>query len=88
MKKLFISMMIIGMLVIGCASGGTYYKRGGTEESFNKDSLECQMYANQVGYSAAAGYGGGIGAGIAQGMAARDSYQLCMKSKGWILEKK
>lgn len=65
-------------LVVLMAGGCSFYwnKPGGTAEQFSRDSNECAKEATPAA------------AGTAYGLGSETIYKACMRSRGWVREKK
>lgn len=84
MKKII--MLLLGMfLMFGCASGKLWYKNGATQQSFNKDKMECQYQGKlaTAGRDNISSYG--IASGIGTGLERLELFKMCMKLKGYEL---
>ena len=94
--KYVLCILMLCILLSGCAQPLTFNKIGGTEAEFNRDLYECEhmgkMYATQF-YSPSNSnnmgsiMGSAIGAGLGMGMTARAEIVRCMESRGYYIVK-
>lgn len=74
------SIIILALVLAGCASGPqkSWNKPGGTVAEHQKDDRECEYDARKV-------FNADINSPLRARMLASDTYQACMRSRGYIL---
>lgn len=77
------------LALAGCATNTRWMKPGGSVADFEQDKVRCEYEASLATANAPVGYGlgGAIGSGIATGIEKVNLMSLCLRAKGWNLEK-
>lgn len=83
MRKLIISVIVIGLLAVSCSASGRWIQKNGqSKEDFWDDNTKCHEYAEWALYHRAA-----VGTGTAfQPLVERRHFNDCMKAKGYLWE--